>query len=201
MSVLAPWLVFLAVLAYGMIHSWLASLRFKAWLRSWVGPGMDRWYRLAYNLFATLSLLPVLALPLALPDRSLYAISFPWSLFTLVLQGLAALVLAWGLLQTGLGAFLGLTQLFGLASTGPDQLVTGGLYHWVRHPLYTAGLMFIWLVPVMTWNLLALNLGLTIYLVAGAMLEERKLIRKFGAVYLQYRRRTPMLIPGFKRRS
>jgi protein-S-isoprenylcysteine O-methyltransferase Ste14 len=75
-------------------------------------------------------------------------------------------------------------------------LVVRGLYRWVRHPLYTAGLVLIWLSPVMTANLLALNAGLTIYIVAGAMLEERKLQAEFGEAYAAYKRRTPMLIPG-----
>ena len=76
-----------------------------------------------------------------------------------------------------------------------------GLYRWVRHPLYTAGLVFIWLTPVMTVNLLAMNLGLTIYIVLGAMFEERKLLHEFGQAYADYQRRTPMLIPGSVWRS
>lgn len=79
-------------------------------------------------------------------------------------------------------------------------MVTGGLYRWVRHPLYTAGLVFIWLTPVMTVNLLVLNIGLTIYLVVGAIFEERKLVREFGAAYRDYQENVPMLIPGMIRR-
>jgi protein-S-isoprenylcysteine O-methyltransferase Ste14 len=75
-------------------------------------------------------------------------------------------------------------------------MVTGGLYRWVRHPLYTAGLAFIWLTPIMTSNLLALNIGLTLYLVVGAIYEERKLVREFSTEYINYQQRTPMLIPG-----
>jgi len=69
--------------------------------------------------------------------------------------------------------------------------VLTGLYRWVRHPLYTAGLLFIWLIPVMTANLLALNIGLTIYLITGALFEERKLVREFGEAYIEYRKVTP----------
>jgi protein-S-isoprenylcysteine O-methyltransferase Ste14 len=74
-------------------------------------------------------------------------------------------------------------------------MVTGGLYRWVRHPLYTAGLAFIWLTPIMTSNLLALNIGLTLYLILGAIYEERKLVREFGERYTRYQERVPMLIP------
>jgi protein-S-isoprenylcysteine O-methyltransferase Ste14 len=68
----------------------------------------------------------------------------------------------------------------------------------VRHPLYTAGLVLIWLLPILTWNLLALNLGLTAYIFIGAYFEERKLLLEFGDSYAEYREHTPMLIPGLK---
>ena len=71
-----------------------------------------------------------------------------------------------------------------------------GLYRYVRHPLYTAGLVFIWLLPIMTWNLLALNIGLTAYILIGATFEERKMLNQFGEKYADYRCKTPMLIPG-----
>lgn len=50
----------------------------------------------------------------------------------------------------------------------------------------------------MTCNLLALNLGLTAYVLIGAYFEERKLVSEFGEGYAEYRRRTPMLMPGLR---
>ena len=55
---LAPWLVILAVMVYGLVHSWLASLGFKARTHRWLGSFSERVYRLAYNIFAGLTLLP-----------------------------------------------------------------------------------------------------------------------------------------------
>jgi protein-S-isoprenylcysteine O-methyltransferase Ste14 len=43
-----------------------------------------------------------------------------------------------------------------------------------------------------------LNIGLTVYILIGALFEERKLLREFGEAYAEYRRRTPMLIPWFR---
>jgi protein-S-isoprenylcysteine O-methyltransferase Ste14 len=78
-----------------------------------------------------------------------------------------------------------------------------GLYRWVRHPLYTAGLMFIWLSPVMSQNSLVVYIGITVYIIVGALFEERKLEREFGQEYARYKAITPMLIPGlfFGRKS
>jgi protein-S-isoprenylcysteine O-methyltransferase Ste14 len=196
----SPLLVFLSVLIYGLVHSLLASLWAKGRARHWMGTGVDRWYRLAYNLFATVSLLPVLALPALLSDQRLYSIPPPWIYLTLSGQFLAVLALVAGLLQTGVWSFLGLRQLVG-SREEPSSLNVSGLYRHVRHPLYTAGLALIWLTPVMTFNLFALNLGLTVYLVLGAMLEERKLKREFGEEYTRYQVRTPMLIPRFPKKD
>ena len=192
-----PWVVLLAVLVYGAVHSFLASLWAKGRARCWFGALADRTYRLLYNIFAVLSFLPVLALAGLLPDRTLYTIPIPWALITSLGQLTAVAVLLMGLLQTDVWSFLGFRQLLQPATSDqPARLVLRGLYRWVRHPLYTAGLVFIWLTPVMTANLLALNTGLTIYIIVGALFEERKLLREFGQAYVDYRKRTPMLVPG-----
>lgn len=196
------WLVLLAVLAYGGVHSLLASLWVKARARRWFGVLADRTYRLVYNAIAVISFLPVLALVGLLPDHTLYSISFPWVLVTSAGQLAAVAALMLGLWQTGVWSFLGFRQLVQPVAAGePARLVMKGLYRWVRHPLYTAGLVFIWLTPVMTVNVLALNLGLSIYIVVGALFEERKLLYEYGQAYADYRRSTPMLIPGLAWKS
>ncbi len=199
-TILSPLLILLAIAAYGLLHSWLASLQAKALARRSLGPTVDRVYRLAYNIVALVSLLPVLALPAILPDQTLYTIPWPWTLLTLTIQALALLALAVGVLQTGLWSFLGLEQLLSSSQSGASHLVVGGLYRWVRHPLYTAGMIFIWLTPLMTVNVLILNLGLSAYLVIGAFFEERKLLREYGEGYRQYRQRTPMFLPRLLRK-
>lgn len=198
---LSPLIILAAITTYGLLHSWLASLQAKALARRGLGGAADRIYRLAYNLIAGISLLPVLVLPAVLPDHRLYTIPFPWTLLSLVIQALAALALLVGLLQTGVWSFIGLEQLLAPPDRQPPDLVVSGLYRWVRHPLYTAGLIFIWLTPVMTLNVLALNLGLSAYLFIGAYFEERKLLREFGQAYRSYQQRTPMFFPGLIRRQ
>ncbi|MBK5107543.1 MAG: isoprenylcysteine carboxylmethyltransferase family protein [Anaerolineales bacterium] len=200
MSISTLVLIF-AIIVWGFVHSLLASLAAKARVRKWFGPGSDRWYRLAYNMFGILTFMPILGLLAMDPGQTLYVIPAPWSYLALAGQLLAVAALGIGLLQTGAWSFLGIEQLLVNSPEGEAQMVSGGLYRWVRHPLYSAGLVFIWLTPVMTVNLLVLNLGLTIYLVVGAIYEERKLVREFGAAYLEYQEKVPMLIPGMIRRT
>ena len=190
------WLILLAVLAYGLLHTILASLTTKAEIRKRIGPASDRWFRLAYNFIAVFTLLPILLLPILLIDKEIYTIRFPWVILTLSIQVPAVIVLIVGLRQTGISSFIGVRQLFLPEDTSSLRLVTNGLYRYVRHPLYTAGLVLIWLLPILTWNLLALNLGLTAYILVGAYFEEQKLLLLFGESYSEYRERTPMLIPG-----
>jgi protein-S-isoprenylcysteine O-methyltransferase Ste14 len=193
---ISGWILFLAVGVYGLVHSILASTEVKQWLSQWLGQAVQRGYRLAYNLFAVASLLPVLALAVLLPDTKLYAIPMPWRLITLAIQATALVGLLLGVRQTGAWSFLGIEQVLKVGDPPPPRLVVDGFYRWVRHPLYTFGLVFIWLTPLMTRNLLVLYLGLSAYLVIGAWFEERKLLHEFGEEYARYRSRTPMLVPG-----
>ncbi len=169
----------------------MASLAFKQGVERVLGvQNATRWYRLIFNIFATISLLPILVMVAWMPDHHLYTILFPWALLALAIQGLAALALFIGVIQTGLLDFIGLGQLLQNPSSTKAVMVTGGLYRWVRHPLYTAGLVFIWLSPIMSSNLLAFFVGLSVYLVIGAYYEERKLLREYGEAYRRYQQKT-----------
>ena len=194
------WL-FLAVLIWGVVHTLLASLGAKDWFRKLLGGnrGMS-FYRFGYNVFAAISFLPILWLLAVLPDKNLYSIPAPWIYLFLAGQGFAGVILFIGVMQTDALSFVGLRQLIEREERS-SKLVTNGLYGYVRHPLYSAGLLFIWLTPVMSVNLLILFTSLTVYIVMGAFFEERKLSREFGQEYIDYRSVTPMLIPGliFKR--
>jgi methanethiol S-methyltransferase len=188
---------------YGGIHSLLASSSVKDMVTRWFGRSINRFYRLLFNIIVFLTLLPVLWLVRTLPDKTLYTIHPPWIFLTGALEGLAVLGLLVGILQTGVLSFLGVTQIFlPDSSAAPAHLVVTGLYRWVRHPLYTCGLLFIWLSPAMSSNLLSFNLSVSIYIIIGIVFEERKLLAEFGQSYSNYRKLTPMLIPGlpFNRR-
>jgi len=190
------WLI-LSILAWCTLHSLFASLLVKKMSRRLFGPGVERVYRPGYNLFAGLSFVPVLALVGLNPDRTLYNVQLPWSALMIAGESLAMLALVVGFLQSHPFDFLGLRQLVAPGGQGVG-LTTDGLYRYVRHPLYSAGLLIIWLVPRMAVNLLVMNLLLTAYLIIGANIEERKLRKEFGQVYIDYMAGTPMFVPFLK---
>ncbi len=200
------WLI-LSVFLWGILHSLLASVKAKEIVRRLLGLYRARYYRLAYNLLAGLSFLPVLLIAAVIPDRRLYAVPLPWSVIMGLGEFLAVIMLLLAFRQTDIWEFLGLRQLMSAASGSPSEspleaqngrLVTSGLYLYIRHPLYLAGLIFIWLLPVMTVNILVINLALSVYIVVGAYFEERKLRREFGQEYTDYAAVTPMFIPFLK---
>ncbi|MBI3739244.1 MAG: isoprenylcysteine carboxylmethyltransferase family protein [Chloroflexi bacterium] len=192
------WIV-IAIAAWGIVHSLLASIQFKDFLRGKLGIGIMRAYRFSYNIFSVITFAPILVLMKVLPDRPFYAVAPPWMYFMLAGQGLAILCLLITFLQTDALSFVGLRQF--VEDEKPSALVMNGFYRLVRHPLYLFSLLFIWLSPVMTFNMLIVWVSLTAYLFIGAYFEERKLLREFGSAYANYKSRTPMMIPGliFKR--
>jgi protein-S-isoprenylcysteine O-methyltransferase Ste14 len=181
--------------AYGVAHSWLASLSVKNWLRNQLGPAVDRWYRLVYNIVAVITFLPMLVLMAVLPQQTLYVVPSPWR-WLLVGTQLAALAAAGiTVLQTGVFHFLGLAQVITERPTENTPLNLRGFYRWVRHPLYFFSLVFLWLTPVMTSNSLIAYALFTLYFYFGSGYEERRMVAEYGEAYENYCRAVPRLLP------
>ena len=189
------WLI-LSVAIWGVIHSLMASLKFKEFLRRVLGNGGMKFYRLFYNTLSVISIAPVIYLAVTLPDRDLYQIPTPWSYIMLAGQGISVLLLFAVALQTDVLAFVGLRQLF--EEEQSEKLMTSGFYRMVRQPLYIFILLILWLSSSVNVNTFIVYLGLTIYILVGIYFEERKLLREFGQAYADYQSVTPMLLPGLK---
>lgn len=192
------WLI-LSVIAWGFVHSLTASLGFKDMLLRVLGSRATKFYRLSYNLFSVISIAPIFYLMLVLPDKDFYQIPSSWSYIMLAGQGGSVLLLCVAVLQTDVLSFVGLRQLF--QEVQPGKLVTRGFYRTIRHPLYTFGLLALWLSSSVSVNSFVVYLALTIYILVGIYFEERKLLREFGQAYADYKAVTPMLIPGLKLRG
>lgn len=91
---------------------------------------------------------------------------------------------------------------FGLRSMHPGAnptaggLVTKGPYHFIRHPIYTAGCLFGWAGMLAHWSLPAALWGALLF--AGAlirMLCEERLVAETYPAYREYARTTKRMIP------
>jgi len=83
------------------------------------------------------------------------------------------------------------------------ELVTDGLYRYVRHPQYsglfliTLGMMIQWptLITLIMWPILM------IMYYRLALKEERQMEATFGDRYIEYRQRVPAFVPRFKHKE
>lgn len=79
------------------------------------------------------------------------------------------------------------------------QLVTSGLYRYVRHPMYTAIFLYAIAQALVVPNWIAGPANLAAFLVLFAVRvgsEEQMMVDKFGDQYRDYRAKTKRLIPG-----
>ncbi|OHB24789.1 MAG: hypothetical protein A2X84_02065 [Desulfuromonadaceae bacterium GWC2_58_13] len=152
-------------------------------------------YRLFYNGMALLTLAPILYWSFDLPGTDLLDWRGPWRLLQWSLWSIAG-CLAWaGARVYPLDEFLGIDGLPNRVSPAKEPvLVTGGVLGLVRHPWYLAALLVLWARDQNAPTLVS-SVVLSAYLMAGALLEERRLVNRFGRRYADYRARVPMLVP------
>lgn len=83
--------------------------------------------------------------------------------------------------------------------TSPD-LIIGGAFGRVRHPLYAGSLMFYLSLVVATLSLASLAVWGAVFAFYDiiASYEERRLAEAFGPAYLDYRARVPKWVPRLR---
>lgn len=83
------------------------------------------------------------------------------------------------------------------AAEGEGELVTEGIYRWIRHPQYT-GFMLITLGMLLDWATLPMLIMwpvMAILYYRLALHEEKEMQAQFGEAYATYRHSTGMFLP------
>jgi len=196
-------IVSLAFLSFAALHSLTISQPFKTLVSRMAGPEKFRaFYRPGFTAFSALITAAAAYAILSQPDTVLCVpplyVSIPAR--TIQLAGVIILVVAFRPFDPG--RFTGITQALEYLRAGrntgdaegmrDEKLVTGGLYGLVRHPMYLAGILIFLCEPRLTTNNLALRVLAVLYFIYGAVVEERRLVSKFGDEYREYQRRVPM---------
>jgi len=182
-------------LAYFVFHSLLASVTVKQWVASHY-PGSMPYYRLSFNGLAVILLL----LPVWYMFTHQTEYLWQWhGLMWWLMNGLAMVALLlfiWSLSFYDTSEFLGTRQIKMRITAVHDQetMHISPLHRFVRHPWYTLGLVVLW-TRNMDLMLLVSAITISLYLIIGSMLEEKKLVAYHGKVYERYRRKVPGLIP------
>lgn len=182
-------------IGYFVLHSVLASLTIKRKVAA-AWPKLMPWYRLTYNILASLLILPILWISYREPGPMLWH----WQGAAAWLANglaLAAIVAFWlSLKYYDMQEFLGMRQLRFHVRRVEDQehFHLSPFHRFVRHPWYFFGLVLIWTRDMYTTTLLSSAI-MTLYFIIGSLLEEKKLLDYHGDTYREYMARVPGLIP------
>ncbi len=187
--------VIMIVVASWLFYRYLAP---KTW-REWASAGLVQAFIIAlyaemYGFPLTIYLL-VRFFGLDSPDLN----ASLWSTLLGVgeLGMLISMLLGYMLLFIGIGIFLqGWRQLYRARQN--NQLITTGLYGFVRHPQYTGLFLALFGEGIVHWPTLfsvAIFPIIVLSYILLARSEERKVVGQFGDAYRAYRARVPMFIP------
>ncbi|MFW2368416.1 MAG: methyltransferase family protein [Desulforhopalus sp.] len=181
------------------MHSLLIDTRVANFLHKQF-PALARYYRLLYNGLSLVTLLPLVIVTRISGGEVVVS----WSAYTLPVRGLlfiASLALFYSAAKRyDLKYFLGVKQL----KTGQSSLLIGpdeefseaGVFGLTRHPWYLGALLLIWSAPA-NYPLAVFFAAciLSLYLLVGTILEEKKIISRYREPYRKYQQRVSMLFP------
>ena len=184
---------------YCIVHSALISVTVTDFLRRVLGDRY-RFYRLIFNTFSIGTLVPLLMYSHSarFETEPLFTWEGYMSIIEYCLISLAAVLLLTSARHYSMLQFFGIPQiLHGRpkgAMTESGKLDSSGVLGVVRHPWYLAVFILLW---ASDFNLaeITINIVLSVYLVIGTLLEERKLVLEFGDKYKLYQRQVSMFIP------
>jgi methanethiol S-methyltransferase len=177
-------------LFFAIIHSILAMDHTKNMAGKLLGKGF-RYYRMIYSLISIPLLAPAFMMWVTFSKSTTVVYVIPHDLYPVViLVRLVALgMFGYAILQ------IDLLEFSGIKREKKKILLTGGAYGIVRHPFYTAGILILIAQMEMTMLDMIAVLLVSGYFVAGAFIEERRLLLVFGDEYRKYQKQVPMFIP------
>ena len=182
---------------YCTLHSAMITPKITNFLKKKLGDSF-KYYRLFYNLVALILLIPVVFYTYSIRQTPF----FTWGGYLLPVR---FLLLAVGLFffyagarQYDMSTFLGLKQIKESVNhnliNASGKLNSHGILGVVRHPFYAAIFPLIWATNLDV-TFLIVNCILSIYVIIGTFLEEKKLVQEFGDEYRAYQDRVSMLFP------
>lgn len=187
------WII-LASTLFGIQHSGVSSLKVKERI-------IDRWGKKGYaGIFNFTSMLTLLIAFLSMQFWNwLYFITDPSQIQPL-LFGLGILFAIGGIIVAAKASqVISVSTVADMRTDRKPELITGGLYSQIRHPLYLATILIfgamalIYPIPVV----IVFALSMIVYTIIGAYFEERKLVLQYGDEYNEYKKQAGFILPWF----
>ncbi|MEE9910831.1 MAG: hypothetical protein K4571_03820 [Deltaproteobacteria bacterium] len=189
-------LLALGWIAFVTLHSVLISIAVTDFAERRLGRHY-RFYRLFYNAVALITIAPLLWYTARMAGPAFFTWDGPLLGLKWLITLAGVLLFAAALRHYSFLHLLGASQILeGNRPTAakPGGIVSTGVLGLIRHPFYSGALLLFWAQDLDGTRLLV-NTILTVYVVIGTRLEERKLIREFGDEYIAYQKRVSMFFP------
>jgi protein-S-isoprenylcysteine O-methyltransferase Ste14 len=179
-------------LAFALIHSVLTTDHVKKKAEKILKSNF-RFYRIIYTIISFLIAAPAFLVWLTSSSSTsrIYILPEYLSPFLRLLQLLAIGLFGYALLQNDLLEFAGLRK-----GNIESEFITDGVYRIMRHPFYSAIIVLLFTIKdEMTVLDITAAALVSLYLIIGAYIEERRLVSTFGDRYRKYQQEVSMFIP------
>ncbi|WP_242966698.1 NnrU family protein [Desulfosporosinus sp. FKA] len=192
-------IVIMMWVGFAFIHSLLIDLRFTDWMRRLLGR-YYAYYRIFYNLLSILLFMTFQNYTKSIDTKLVIKFVPPWTILQSGLIIFSCLTILWAFVSYDPLEFIGIRQIkeFGEENTLPKAITNKGLLGIVRHPMYLATIVLMWSLNSSRIDIIVHTI-LTVYILIGIRLEEKKLVKQFGLSYMRYQKKVPALIPFMKR--
>ncbi|MGY5858357.1 MAG: isoprenylcysteine carboxylmethyltransferase family protein [Candidatus Thorarchaeota archaeon] len=177
---------------FGLQHSGVSALRVKNRI-------IDQWGKEGYSkIFTITSILTLLGAFLSMNYWNwLYFIIDPNLIQPILFIPGILMMIAGVIVAAKASSVISVSTVADMRTDRNPELITGGFYARVRHPLYLAtilvfgSIVFIYPVPIV----FIFAFCMILYTLIGAYFEERKLIIQYGEEYLKYKKRAGFILP------
>ena len=202
--------VILIFFSFAFVHSLCVTSFIKSQTQRLCGKTFVKvFYRFFYTCFSVITLFIAIYLINMIPDVYWFRgpAWFRWIMHAIQIAGLIFGTLSFKVITSH--EFVGITQVWryltkkevkgdaeGITQT---RLVKTGVYGFVRHPLYLAGIIISTFEPNITRNWLTVSILADIYFIFGAFMEEKRLIKTFGDEYIEYIKQVPRFLPRIRK--
>jgi methanethiol S-methyltransferase len=189
--------------AYCALHSYLISTGFTNFITRLL-KNYYAFYRVFYILVSLTLIIPLIMYTAQADTNIILTYNYPLSIIRNVLLYGSLLIFFWAFFfNYDSLTFFGIRQILNFGKpkkiNPSEEIKRTGLLGIMRHPMYFALIIFLWCQTFRIMDIV-INMVLTIYVLIGTKLEEKKLVLEFGDTYIKYQKDVPMLIPFSKQK-
>lgn len=189
---------------YCVLHSYMISISFTG-LMNRLLKKYFAFYRLFYVIISIILLIPLINYTGQLDNNVIIVYGQYADILRQILSYGSLFMFFWAFFfDYDSLSFFGIRQILSFRKTSeansPGEIKKRGLLGLMRHPMYLALIIYLWCHTFKIADIVV-NTVLTVYIIIGTILEEKKLVLEFGEQYTRYQKEVPMLVPFTKAKA